>query len=88
LLNIKDKLIMKDRIVKNLITTVIGTLFLLAALAMWVTNRMNLIEGTHFTVMEMVATAILGWAFLMAKNSLLNGMFLGVFKKLGVIKEE
>jgi len=24
----------------------------------------------------------------MAKNSLLNGMFLGVFKKLGVIKEE
>lgn len=73
---------MKERILKNAITTAIGTLFLVACLAMWVINRMNLLPDTSFTVLEMVATGMLGWAFLMSKNTLLNGLFLGATKTL------
>lgn len=77
-----------NRIVKNWITSVIGTLFLLAALGMWVDNKVGFLIAKDFSIMEMIATALLGWAFLMAKNSLLNGMFFGLFKKLGVINDD
>jgi hypothetical protein len=70
---------MKTRIIKNWITTVFGTLLMFAGLAMLVANRIP-DTNINFSWMEMVGTALLGWVFLMAKDSLLEGLFVGFFK--------
>lgn len=69
----------KNRIVRNWVTTVFGTLLMLAALAMLIANRIPQ-ANIDFSWLEMVGTALLGWVFLMAKDSLLEGLFMGVFK--------
>lgn len=70
---------MKQRIIRNWITTIFGTLLMFTAIAMLIANR---IPETNiaFSWMEMVGTALLGWVFLMAKDSLIEGLFMGVFK--------
>jgi len=70
---------MKTRLIRNIITTIIGTLLMLTAIAMLVANR---IPDTNidFSWLEMVGTMLLGWVFLMAKDSLLEGLFMGFFK--------
>ena len=69
----------KNRIVRNWVTTVFGTLLMLAALAMLIANRIPQ-ANIDFSWLEMVGTALLGWVFLMAKDSLLEGLFMGMFK--------
>ena len=69
----------KNRIVRNWVTTVFGTLLMLAALAMFIANRIPQ-ANIDFSWLEMVGTALLGWVFLMAKDSLLEGLFMGIFK--------
>lgn len=70
---------MKTRIIRNIITTVFGSLLMFTALAMLIANRIPDVN-VDFSWMEMVGTALLGWVFLMAKDSLLEGLFLGIFK--------
>lgn len=70
---------MKNRIIRNWITTIFGTLMMLTALAMLIANRIPE-ANIDFSWMEMVGTALLGWVFVMAKDSLLEGLFLGVFR--------
>ena len=70
---------MKNRIIRNWITTIFGTLLMFAALAMLIANRIPT-ANIDFSWLEMVGTALLGWVFLMAKDSLLEGLFLGVFR--------
>jgi hypothetical protein len=46
---------------------------------MFILNRIPLYD-VDFSWMEMVGTAVLGWVFLMAKDTLLEGIFLNIFK--------
>jgi hypothetical protein len=39
-------------------------------------------------MMEVVAFMMLGYIFFVGKTSLLNGLSLGIFKKLGWIKDD
>lgn len=60
------------------LTTFIGLLFLIGALTMIV---MNLFYEKEFAVWPtIIPISLLGWVFLWAKNSLLAGITLGLFK--------
>jgi len=60
------------------VTTLIGLLFLLGSLGMVV---MNLFYDKDFAVWStIIPVSLLGWVFLWAKNSLLEGITLGLFK--------
>jgi protein-S-isoprenylcysteine O-methyltransferase Ste14 len=60
------------------ITTFIGFLFLLGSLSMVV---MNVFFEEDFAVWStIIPISLLGWIFLWAKNSLLEGITLGIFK--------
>jgi|TARA_R110000868_G_scaffold318769_3_gene579491 hypothetical protein len=60
------------------ITTLIGFLFLLGSIAMVV---MNLFFDEDFAAWStIIPISLLGWIFLWAKNSLLEGITLGIFK--------
>lgn len=60
------------------ITTLIGLLFLGGAIAMVV---MNLFFEKDFAAWStIIPIALLGWVFLWSKNSLLEGITLGLFK--------
>ncbi len=68
---------MKDRL-KNWMTTIIGAILMLTAVAMYVVSKMKPEMDIHIT--EMATVAILGWVFLTARDTLLEGMFLNIFK--------
>ena len=68
---------MKDRL-KNWLTTIIGAILMLTAVAMYVVSKMKPEMDIHIT--EMATVAILGWVFLTARDTLLEGMFLNIFK--------
>jgi hypothetical protein len=60
------------------ITTFIGVLFLIATLTMIV---MNLFYEKDFAAWStIIPISLLGWVFLWSKNSLLEGITLGLFK--------
>jgi uncharacterized membrane protein len=69
----------KQRVLKNWITTAFGTLAMFGALAMLIANRIPSVN-IDFSWMEMIGTALFGWVFIMAKDSLIEGLFLSVFK--------
>ena len=70
----------KNRVFKNKITSTFGAILMLVALSMFLLDRLPIIEGVEFSWLEMLGTAMLGWVFLMAKDSLLEGLFLNIFK--------
>lgn len=69
---------MKKRL-KNWITTVIGAIMMVVGLAMIIANYFNLVEK-DIPILEIVMIMIFGWTFLFAKDTLLEGMFLSLFK--------
>lgn len=69
----------KQRILKNWITTVFGALAMFGALVMLIANRIPSVN-IDFSWMEMIGTALFGWVFVMAKDSLIEGLFFSVFK--------
>lgn len=68
---------MKDRL-QNWLTTIIGAVLMLTAVAMYVVSKIKPEIDIHIT--EMAAVAVLGWVFLTARDTLLEGMFMNVFK--------
>ena len=60
------------------ITTLIGFLFLLGSIAMVVMNRF--FDEDFAAWSTIIPISLLGWIFLWAKNSLLEGITLGIFK--------
>lgn len=60
------------------ITTIIGLFFLLCSLGMVFMNMFYEKEFNIFT--SIIPVSLLGWVFLWAKNSLLEGITLGLFK--------
>ena len=69
----------KQRILKNWITTIFGTMLMFGALAMLIANRIPT-ANIEFSLWEMILTAVLGWVFLMAKDSILEGLAMGLFR--------
>lgn len=67
----------KDRIIKNWITSIIGAIMMCSAIYVLVVNVKLL---TLTTIGLVGALAALGYVFLMAKDSLIEGLFLGAFK--------
>jgi uncharacterized membrane protein len=68
----------KQRI-KNYITTIFGSVVMFGALVMLILNRLPN-SNVDFSWFEMIGTALFGWIFVMAKDSLIEGLFMGVFK--------
>lgn len=68
---------MKQRI-KNLITSIIGGLLMITGVAMIVSTYF--INAYTFKVTEYLSILVLGWVFLMAKDTLIEGIFLNIFK--------
>lgn len=68
---------MKERL-RNWVTTIIGAMLMLAAVVMYIVSKFYPEMDIHATEIAMVA--VLGWVFLWAKNSLIEGMFLNLFK--------
>ena len=78
---------MKTRF-KNKATTIFGLMFwsLMFAIAIkaFIKDELTL----SIILGQLTPLAFIGWVFVMAKNSLLNGITGGLFKKMGWIKEE
>jgi hypothetical protein len=67
---------MKKRL-QNWITTTIGAVLMALAVVMYVIDKFY---GFEIPVMETVTVAILGWVFITARDTLLEGLFLNIFK--------
>lgn len=69
----------KIRVVRNIVTTIIGSLLLLAAIGLWVASKFANVDF-EFTFIQLLPAVLLGWVLLMAKDSLLEGITMGIFK--------
>jgi hypothetical protein len=67
---------MKERL-QNWLTTCIGAVLMLTAITMYVLSK---IKGYEVSLIETASVAVLGWVFLTARDTLLEGMFMNVFK--------
>ena len=67
---------MKERF-QNKITTTVGILLMLTALGLYVGSKF---ANYDVTVLELGGVSALGWVFLTAKDSLIEGVLMNVFK--------
>ena len=67
---------MKARL-QNWLTTIIGAILMITANTMYVLSK---VKGYEVSIMETASVAILGWVFLTARDTLLEGVFLNLFK--------
>lgn len=68
---------MKSRL-QNWLTTAIGAILMVASIVMYVVSKFN--PEVAIGITEMASVAVLGWVFLTARDTLLEGMFLNIFK--------
>ena len=64
---------------KEKYTTIIGAIIMVAAVGLWVTGFFVDLKRP-ITKIELAGGVALGWVFLRAKDSLIEGLFKGVFK--------
>jgi hypothetical protein len=67
---------MKERF-QNKITTTIGIVMMLAAVGLYIGSKF---ANYEISVLELGGVSALGWVFLTAKDSLIEGVLLNVFK--------
>jgi hypothetical protein len=67
---------MKDRL-QNWLTTSIGAVLMLTAITMYILSK---VKGYEVSLVETASVAVLGWVFLTARDTLLEGMFMNLFK--------
>jgi hypothetical protein len=67
---------MKERL-QNWLTTIIGAILMITAITMYVLSK---VKGYEVSIIETASVAILGWVFLTARDTLLEGVFLNLFK--------
>lgn len=67
---------MKQRL-KNKITSSFGIALLGLAIIFFITDKLGKVD---FSLWEMAAVALLGWVFLWSKDTLLEGITMGIFK--------
>ena len=63
---------MKERIIKNWIATVFGLIMGLVGVVAWWYGKIN--------SLGLIPVALLSWAFITGKNTLLNGMTANILK--------
>lgn len=66
------------RVTQHTVTTVLGTLTMLAAIVLFFWGRLS--DKFEFGLGTLIPVLLLGWVLLMAKDSLLEGITMGVFK--------
>jgi hypothetical protein len=67
---------MKERL-QNWLTTAIGAVLMLTAITMYVLSK---VKDYDVSLIETASVAVLGWVFLTARDTLLEGMFMNIFK--------
>ena len=67
---------MKERL-QNWLTTLIGAVLMLTAITMYVLSK---VKDFDVSLIETASVAVLGWVFLTARDTLLEGMFMNLFK--------
>lgn len=67
---------MKERL-QNWLTTSIGAVLMLTAITMYILSK---VKGYEVSLVETASVAVLGWVFLTARDTLLEGMFMNLFK--------
>lgn len=67
---------MKERL-QNWLTTSIGAVLMVTAIVMYVLSK---IKGYEVSLVETASVAVLGWVFLTARDTLLEGIFMNLFK--------
>ena len=68
---------MKERF-KNVWTTLIGAIIMLLGVGMFFIN--SIIPSLSFSFTQSLTTVLLGWVFISAKDTLLEGLLLNFFK--------
>lgn len=68
---------MKERL-QNWLTTIIGAVLMVTAITMYVVSKFKPDMDIHLT--EIGSVTVLGWVFLTARDTLLEGMFMNLFK--------
>lgn len=68
---------MKERF-KNKITSWIGVILIAVAIFLYVAGKYS--DKFETSTLELATIAVLGWVFLTARDTLLEGLFLNVFK--------
>lgn len=69
----------KIRVFRNWITTVLGGLLMLFAIALYLLSKLGKFDF-EFTFVQLLPVVLLAWVLLMAKDSLLEGITMGFFK--------
>lgn len=75
---------MKKRL-QNWITTIIGAIMMVLALVMYALNHFYNFEIPNLEIVMMI---ILGWVFVTARDTLLEGVFFNLFKVKNQSNEE
>jgi len=73
---------MKERL-KNKITSWIGVVLIAVVIFLYVAGKYS--DKFETSTLELATIAVLGWVFLTARDTLLEGLFLNLFK---IKKEE
>jgi hypothetical protein len=73
---------MKERL-KNKLTSWIGVILMSVAIFLYIAGKYS--DKFETSTLELVTIAVLGWVFLTARDTLLEGLFLNLFK---IKKEE
>jgi len=73
---------MKERL-KNKLTSWIGVILIAVAIFLYVAGKYS--DKFETSTLELATIAVLGWVFLTARDTLLEGLFLNLFK---IKKEE
>jgi hypothetical protein len=73
---------MKERL-KNKLTSWIGVILMAVAIFLYVAGKYS--DKFETSTLELATIAVLGWVFLTARDTLLEGLFLNLFK---IKKEE
>jgi len=68
---------MKERF-KNKITSWIGVILMTVAIFLYIAGKYS--EKFETSTLELATIAVLGWVFLTARDTLLEGLFLNLFK--------
>ena len=68
----------KLRVTRHLITTILGTLIMISDTVLFFWGQLS--EKFDFNLVTFIPALLLGWVLLMAKDSLLEGITMGVFK--------
>ena len=68
---------MKERF-KNKITSWIGVILIAVAIFLYIAGKYS--DKFETSTLELATIAVLGWVFLTARDTLLEGLFLNLFK--------